>query len=45
MNLDNEVRQKAEDEGLSAEQAEEIQEIIDETDLDVDDAYEVWQSD
>lgn len=42
--MDDEVFEKAKDEDMSKDEAEELQDIVDETGLDVDDAYEVWEA-
>lgn len=42
--MDDEVFEKAKDEYLSKDEAEELQEIVDETGLDVDDAFEIWEA-
>ena len=42
--LDEEVFEKAKDEDLSKDEAEELQDFVDETGLDVDDAFEVWKA-
>ena len=41
--MDEEVFEKAKEEDLSIDEAEELQEIVDETGLDVDDAHELLQ--
>lgn len=41
--MDEEVFEKAKDEDLDIEEAEELQELMDETGLDVDDAFEIMQ--
>ena len=41
--MDDEVFEKAKDEDLSKDEAEELQSLVDETGLDVDDAFELWQ--
>jgi len=41
--LDSEVARKAKDEDLSLDEAEELQDLVDETGLDADDAFELWQ--
>jgi len=41
--MDEEVFDKAKEEDLSQDEAEELQEVVDETGLDVDDAYEIFQ--
>jgi hypothetical protein len=41
--IDDEVFEKAKDEDLSKDEAEELQEIVDETGLDTDDAFEILQ--
>ena len=42
--MDDEVFEKAKEEDMSKDEAEELQELIDETGLDVDDAHELWQA-
>lgn len=42
--MDNEVFEKAKQEDLDKDGAEKLQEIVDETGLDVDDAFEVLES-
>ncbi len=41
--MDEEVFEKAKEEDLGKDEAEELQDLVDETGLDVDDAYELWQ--
>lgn len=41
--MDDEVFEKAKDEDLSKDEAEELQNVVDETGLDVDEAFELWQ--
>jgi hypothetical protein len=41
--MDDEVFEKAKDEDLSKDEAEELQNLVDETGLDVDEAFELWQ--
>ncbi|MFA6254341.1 MAG: hypothetical protein WC640_03820 [Candidatus Paceibacterota bacterium] len=41
--MDDEVFEKAKDEDLSKDEAEELQNVVDETGLDVDDAFELWR--
>lgn len=41
--MDDEVFEKAKDEDLSKDEAEELQNVVDETGLDIDDAFELWQ--
>jgi hypothetical protein len=41
--MDDEVFEKAKEEDLSQEEAEELQEFVDDSGLDVDEAYEVWR--
>lgn len=43
--MDEEVLEKAKEEDLDKDEAERLQEIIDETGLDVDDAFEVFEAD
>lgn len=42
--MDDEVFEKAKDEDLNKDEAEELQEIMDETGLDADDANEIRES-
>ena len=42
-NMDDEVFEKAKEEDMSKDEAEELQELMDETGLDVDEAHELWQ--
>lgn len=41
--MDEEVFETAKDYDLSLDEAEELQEFVDETDLDADEAVEIWQ--
>ncbi len=41
--MDEEVFEKAKEEDLSQDEAEELQEFMDESGLDVDDAFEIWK--
>ena len=41
--MDDEVFEKAKEEYLSQDEAEELQDFVEESGLDVDDAYELWQ--
>lgn len=41
--MDDEVFEKAKEEDLDKDEAEELQDLVDETGLDLDDAYELWQ--
>lgn len=41
--MDEETFEIAKDNDLSLEEAEELQDFVDETGLDVDEALEVWQ--
>lgn len=41
--MDDEVFEKAKNEDLSKDEAEELQNVVDETGLGVDDAFELWQ--
>lgn len=43
MDIDEEVFEKDKEEDLDKDQAEELQEIVDETGLEVDDAFEILQ--
>ena len=42
--MDDEVFEKAKEEDMSKDEAEELQTLVDETGLDVDDAYEIWEA-
>ena len=42
--MDEEVIKKAKDEDLDDNEAEELQEIVNDTGLDIDDAFEVWEA-
>lgn len=42
--MDDEVFEKAKEEDMSKDEAEELQELMDETGLDVDEAHEVWEA-
>ncbi len=42
--MDEEVFEKAKEEDLGKDEAGELQEIVDETGLDVDDAFEIWEA-
>jgi hypothetical protein len=42
--MDDEVYEKAKDEDLSKDEAEKLQEIVNETGLDVDDAFEIYEA-
>jgi len=42
--MDDEVFDKAKDENLTKDEAEELQEIVDDAGLDIEDAYEVWDN-
>ena len=42
--MDDEVFEKAKEEDMDKDEAEELQDIVDETGLDVDDAYELWEA-
>jgi len=42
--MDEEVFEKAKEEDLRKDEAEELQEIVDDTRLDVDDAFEIWEA-
>ena len=41
--MSDEVFEKAKEEDKSKGEAEELQELIDETGLDIDEAHELWQ--
>lgn len=41
--MDDEVFKKAKEEDMSKDEAGELQELMDETGLDVDEAHELWQ--
>ncbi len=42
--MDEEVFKKAKEENLDKNEAEELQDLVDETGLDVDDAFEIWEA-
>ena len=42
--MDDEVFEKAKEEDMSQDEAKELQELVDETDLDVNEAYELWEA-
>ena len=42
--MDEEIFEVAKDNDLSLDEVEQLQEVIDDTGLDVDDALEVWQN-
>ena len=44
MDIDEEVFEKAKEEDLDKTEAEELQEIVDNTGLDVDDAFEILEA-
>lgn len=44
MNIDEETFEKAKDEDLSMDEAEDLQGIVDETGLDADDAFETYEA-
>jgi len=41
--MDDEVFEKAKEEDMSKDEAEELQDLMQETGLDIDEAYELWQ--
>jgi hypothetical protein len=41
--MNEEVFEKAKEQDLDMEQAESLQEFVEETGMDVDEAYEVWE--
>ncbi len=41
--MDDEVFDKAKEEDMSKDEAQELRDIVDETGLDADEAYEIWQ--
>lgn len=41
--MDEEVFEKAKEEDMSKDEAEELQELMDETGLDVNEVHELWQ--
>lgn len=41
--MDDEVFEKAKEEDMGKDEAEELQELMGETGLDVDEAHELWQ--
>lgn len=41
--MDEEIFELAKDNDLSLDEAEQLQEVIDDTGLDADDALEIWQ--
>ena len=41
--MDDEVFEKAKEEDMSKDEAEELHELVDETGLDIDEAHELWQ--
>lgn len=41
--MNDEVFEKAKEKDMSKEEGDELQELMDETGLDVDEAYELWQ--
>ena len=42
--MDDETFEKAKDENMSKDEAQELQNIVDETGLDVDEAFELWEA-
>jgi len=42
-NMDDEVFEKAKEEDMTKDEAEELQDLMQETGLDIDEAYELWQ--
>ncbi len=43
-NMDDEVFEKAKEEDMTQEEAEELQDLVDETGLDADEAHELWEA-
>ena len=41
--MDDEVFEKAKEEDMTKDEAEELQDLMQETGLDIDEAYELWQ--
>lgn len=41
--MDEEILEKAQEEGLDRGEAEDFQDFVDETGLDIDEAYELWE--
>ena len=41
--MDDEVFEKAKEEDMSKDEAEELQELMDKTGLDIDEAHELWK--
>ena len=41
--MDDEVFEKAKEEDMSKDEAEDLQELMEETGLDVNEAHELWQ--
>lgn len=41
--MDEEVFEKAKEEDLSQDEAQELQDFVDETGLEVEEAFELWQ--
>ncbi len=41
--MDDEIFEKAKEEDLSQDEAQEFQDFVDETGFDVDNAYELWE--
>ena len=42
--MDDEVFEKAKEEDMSQDEVQELQDLVDETGLDVDDAYGLWEA-
>lgn len=42
--MDEEVLEKAKEEDMSKDEAQELQDLMEETGLDVDDAFEIWEA-
>lgn len=42
--MDDEVFEKAKEEDMTQEEAEELQDLVDETGLDADEAHELWEA-
>lgn len=42
--MNDEVFEKAKEEDMSKDEAEELQNLVDETGLDVDEAHQIWEA-
>lgn len=42
--MDDDVFEKAKEEDMSQDEAEELQDLVDETGLDADEAHELWEA-